>query len=441
MVRPYLRQALEVERRALRAVPDGSQTELLHLSFPWESWNQMVDELRVELEGAPRRPYPIAESYRPDLDHCFFGWYSAAIRGTGEMYPCCMLISPDYEPIGDLRRGSVTEQWHGEGFNRLRHEMREVFLRNGRIDPDGMEALRPQCVEAGRCGLKSMYFRADEAFYQELGEAMDQARRRQIGWRAGWRGLRRAAGIFGYRVHWGLRTRWVKLRQRWFRLRARRLPWLIRAARVHMGFRGRPMEGVLEGWVRLGFRGAPASERADRVIDPEERLPYRRVRAVHVERVLETLRPDAARAFLASARESLVDGGVLRLVSLDPEALAPVVAAPLGTEDGNSARPPARTESAASSREQHCSHRTAVWSGEELERELRRAGFAEITACEYGRSAHSWLRNLEDSPCTGHGPADDERRGVLVVEATVPEGGYPAVKASGRPAASRRPSR
>ncbi len=488
LVRPYLRRALEkdLETAGNGSAPgddggggDGGGGGLLHLSFPWEPWNQMVDELRVELQGAALRPYPVAESFRSDLDHCFFGWYSAAIRGTGEIYPCCMLINPTYEPIGDLRQGSLTEQWQGEGFTRLREEMREVFLRDGRIGTDGMKALRPQCVETGRCGLKTMYFRADEAFYRELGEVMDAARRSEIGASGGLRGVGRAAGIFAYRLYWGLKSRWTRLRQVWHRVRARHLPRLVPSARVHLGRRERSRDGVLDGWVRLAFRhGAePEAEQgaglgselgseqgpesvgpdgagrnghtawADRVIGPGEKVPYRRARAIHAERVLETLPADAARAFLVQAREALAGDGVLRIVTrrpaaLDPEALkpasiapvapAPAAAAPEPIESPEPAAPaPAVAEGAPAD--------TALWSAEELERELRAAGFVEIVQCSYGRSPHPWLRNLEESPCPVPAGDVDGASGtaavadtggdapppVLVIEASVPVGSYP----------------
>jgi MoaA/NifB/PqqE/SkfB family radical SAM enzyme len=376
LVRPYLRRALEADTEGL-----------LHLSFPWEPWNELVDELRAELRGEPKRPFPVAASFRPDLDHCFFGWYSATIRGTGEMYPCCMLMSPDYQPIGDLGQGNFAEQWRGEGFTKLREEMREVILRNGRIEAERFETLRPQCVKAGQCGLKSMHFRADEAFYRELGGALELARERELGWRGGWQGLRRSGEVLAYRVRWGVRTRWNLLRRRWRRFQLRQLPGTVRRARVHVGLRSRTAVGPLDGWALVGPRGASWPHRTLWVGEP---VPYRGNRAIHVDRVLEALLPDDARDFLTRVREALAEDGVARIVATDPARLE-------GPE-------PAAGEP------------MARWSGAELEAELLRAGFAAVEHLQYGRSPRGWLRNLEDHPV---GEDTPERPGTIVVEAAL----------------------
>lgn len=375
-VLPYLRRALEADA-----------ADLLDLSFPWESWNEMVDAIRIELQGRVKRPFPGSPSFRPDLDHCFFAWYSVAIRGTGEMYPCCMLMSPDYEPLGDLRKGSFSEEWRGRGFRRLRREMQEVFLRNGRIETGGLRALRPQCVEKGECGMKTMHFSADDEFYRELGEAVAQAREREMGWRGGWRSVWRAATVFAYRVHWGVRTRWDVVARRWFRYRARHLPTLVTGAKVHVGLRPREPVGPFDGWVLVGPRGATWP---DRTLWIEEPIPFPRARAVHVDRVLEALLPEHARDFLRRVLAALADGGVLRLVASNP-------ACPPGPGD-------------------EVVPGMARWSAEELEAELRAAGFAHVERHEYCASRRPWLRNLEDHPVGGDTP---DLPSTIVLEASL----------------------
>jgi len=152
---------------------------LLEISFPVEGWNAMALELRDEL-GYPayRSLHPAAASFQEN-GHCFFGWYSAAIRGNGEMYPCCLLMSPDYKPLGNPVGSTFAKQWNGPGFNRLRVEMRSVLLRNPpAFEPETFKVIRKQCVEPGMCSLKKMYFRGDEEFYSRLGRALTGARRR-----------------------------------------------------------------------------------------------------------------------------------------------------------------------------------------------------------------------------------------------------------------------
>jgi MoaA/NifB/PqqE/SkfB family radical SAM enzyme len=153
---------------------------LLQLDFPIESWNRMLQDIRRGLGASPLLPpFPTAASFREKNGHCFFGWYSATIRGNGDMYPCCLLMSPDFTPIGKLAGGKFSDQWTGPGFTRERVEMRSVFLKDPqKFEPETYKVIRKQCVEPGMCYLKNMYFRGDEDFYARLGRALEWARRR-----------------------------------------------------------------------------------------------------------------------------------------------------------------------------------------------------------------------------------------------------------------------
>lgn len=109
---------------------------------------------------------------------------SSVLLGNGDLYPCCLLLNPEYKPLGNASTGSFLEQWHGPTFSRMRTEMREVFLTDGRTRyaPERFQTIRSECVEPYRCWLKSIYFRGDEDFYRELGEALAIARRREVRW-------------------------------------------------------------------------------------------------------------------------------------------------------------------------------------------------------------------------------------------------------------------
>jgi MoaA/NifB/PqqE/SkfB family radical SAM enzyme len=169
-VRPYLTQVLAADR----------DRRLLQIDFSVPGWNEMVSEIWASLGIPATLPaYPTAASFREENGHCFFGWYSATIRGTGEMYPCCLLMTPDFQPLGNPVGGTFAEQWNGPGFSRLRVEMRSVFLRNpSKFEPGTYHVIRKQCVEPGMCFLKNMYFRGDDDFYARLGRALEWARRR-----------------------------------------------------------------------------------------------------------------------------------------------------------------------------------------------------------------------------------------------------------------------
>jgi hypothetical protein len=77
-----------------------------------------------------------------------------------------------------LEEGDFAGVWGGDRYRRLRGEMREVLLDGAEtVQPAGrFEILPTVCHEPGMCWLKNVYFRADESFYQELGEALDAER-------------------------------------------------------------------------------------------------------------------------------------------------------------------------------------------------------------------------------------------------------------------------
>jgi MoaA/NifB/PqqE/SkfB family radical SAM enzyme len=172
LLRPYLREVIEADRDA----------GLLELSFELPSYNRVIEELQTELGTTVRTGYTTAPSFKVENGGCFFGYYTAVVRGNGDMYPCCMLINPEYTPIANAMQGSFNDQWQGEGFTQLRHEMREVLLAGGAefYSPDRFRTLKPQCVDPHACGLKNMYFRGDDDFYRDLSKALDAARAREI---------------------------------------------------------------------------------------------------------------------------------------------------------------------------------------------------------------------------------------------------------------------
>jgi MoaA/NifB/PqqE/SkfB family radical SAM enzyme len=194
-VRPYLEEILRRDRGR----------GLLQLNFPISAWNAMLAEIKAQLDYPPEENlFPTATSFREENGHCFFGWYTATIRGNGDLYPCCLLMTPDYKPLGNALQGSFRSHWNGPQFRRLRSEMREVMLdgESARFDPERHRVIRPQCVGYGMCWLKNMYFRGDEAFYAELAVAMEKARRR-----AALSRLARQGWRFARRVPPGLRRR------------------------------------------------------------------------------------------------------------------------------------------------------------------------------------------------------------------------------------------
>lgn len=183
-MRPYLREALLADRDAKK----------LQICFALPSFNAVLAEVERELGTQVDPGFTTAPSFKEKNGGCFFGYYSAVVRGNGDMYPCCMLLNPNYKPLGNAMQGTFSEQWNGEGFGKLRHELREVLLAGGDAEyQEGKyETLAPECVNAHACGLKNMYFRSDDKFYRDLDTALEQTRAREIRWTGNRQQLARA---------------------------------------------------------------------------------------------------------------------------------------------------------------------------------------------------------------------------------------------------------
>jgi MoaA/NifB/PqqE/SkfB family radical SAM enzyme len=169
-IRPYLTTILERDKLDRR----------LQIEFPFHPWQILHAEIRRELGYAEEEAlFPTAPAFREENGHCFFAWYTATIRGNGELYPCCLLMQPDYAPLGNALNGRFVEHWNGPAFARMREEQREILLAGSkaRFDPTRHKVIRRQCVDYGACWLKNMYFRADQEFYADLGAALKSARR------------------------------------------------------------------------------------------------------------------------------------------------------------------------------------------------------------------------------------------------------------------------
>jgi MoaA/NifB/PqqE/SkfB family radical SAM enzyme len=152
---------------------------LLNIDFPIADWSEKLQAIRGALGIPARNLFPHAPTFDPENHGCFFAWYTAAVTGNGDIRPCCFMLNPAVKPLGNIHEtATFAEQWHGPSFARMREEMREVLLAgsNASYSPDRYEILGEQCVTPFRCWLKNAFFRNDEEFYRELGEALKEMR-------------------------------------------------------------------------------------------------------------------------------------------------------------------------------------------------------------------------------------------------------------------------
>jgi MoaA/NifB/PqqE/SkfB family radical SAM enzyme len=95
LLRPYLRQVIEADRDA----------GLREMYFELQPFNRVVREIENELGITERNEFPTAPSFREENGGCFFGYYSAIVRGNGDMHPCCLMMNPDYPRWATSCRG------------------------------------------------------------------------------------------------------------------------------------------------------------------------------------------------------------------------------------------------------------------------------------------------------------------------------------------------
>jgi MoaA/NifB/PqqE/SkfB family radical SAM enzyme len=202
---------------------------ILQVSFAIPTWAAMVSEVEREVGHSITTPFPTAPSFSDDNGGCFFAWYSTAITGNGNMSPCCLLLRPGREPVGNILESSLQSQWNGPGYTQMRKEMRQVLLegKGSTWNPQRFKILDQACVQPHACWLKNMYFRWDDDFYRELGATLDRVRGEESRW-TGSAGQRRLAQQ-RFRVGHPRLEPWIRKLLDWSRpfrhwWRARRAP-------------------------------------------------------------------------------------------------------------------------------------------------------------------------------------------------------------------------
>jgi predicted SAM-dependent methyltransferase len=159
------------------------------------------------------------------------------------------------------------------------------------------------------------------------------------------------------------------------------------------------------GWINIDKLQLPG---VDRVLDIREGLPFENVDMIYGEHLLEQLPLVDGLSFMREARRVLNDGGVLRLTTPN---LDWVWASHYAVDE-----PGREVESCLNlNRAFHGWGIRFLYNRKTLISALRSVGFAQLDFCEYGRSVHPELRDLErhlhDGTAGGY-PA------LLVVEAS-----------------------
>ncbi len=152
----------------------------IHLELSEERLNHIAAEVEAERRRArgEAEPPPAAP---PENTYCYMPWYSAAVRGNGDVFACCMLmIEPDARPLGNVNEHTFENIWNGPGYETIRREMERVMLLRTRLDPrrHGFKYIFPVCTKHAACPLAHAL--ADAPFYGEA-EDIHEAKRRTLG--------------------------------------------------------------------------------------------------------------------------------------------------------------------------------------------------------------------------------------------------------------------
>lgn len=83
---------------------------------PW-----IFGRARSEIDEAARQRYALGH-YRDHM--CHVPWFHTLVGPTGDVYPCCM-GHRQLEPLGNVRRQSLSEIWSGEKYRAFRRSMTE----------------------------------------------------------------------------------------------------------------------------------------------------------------------------------------------------------------------------------------------------------------------------------------------------------------------------
>lgn len=123
----------------------------------------------IRRSRAPAR-YPIIDrqqrNYDALLSFCSLPWFNIHVKASGDVYPCCALLTPGFLPFGNVYDASLLEVWGGDAYRRFR-ESHAGFTRSTREgDEEGLRSsdLPRPCTEHGMCFLRALPYVDDTRF-------------------------------------------------------------------------------------------------------------------------------------------------------------------------------------------------------------------------------------------------------------------------------------
>jgi MoaA/NifB/PqqE/SkfB family radical SAM enzyme len=97
---------------------------------------------------------------------CAMPWFSLHVKANGNVYPCCVLLNPEYIPAGNVHHDRLKAIWKGPQFAAMRKSMAEFVLcaRTGSEDRMRAIPLPDICKIHGACFLRALPYLEDTGF-------------------------------------------------------------------------------------------------------------------------------------------------------------------------------------------------------------------------------------------------------------------------------------
>lgn len=143
--------------------------------------NQRIDRLRKEL--APER-YAVTDLQHRNFSSlqsfCALPWFNMHVKGSGEVYPCCALLTPGFTPLGNVYDKSLRDIWEDGPYRNFRRSHAGFVRRVREQDPKAAarSGLPATCTHHGACFLRALPYLDDTAFavsVDGLGRALSKA--------------------------------------------------------------------------------------------------------------------------------------------------------------------------------------------------------------------------------------------------------------------------
>ncbi|HYC89263.1 MAG TPA: methyltransferase domain-containing protein [Thermoanaerobaculia bacterium] len=179
---------------------------------------------------------------------------------------------------------------------------------------------------------------------------------------------------------------------------------------------------ILPGWINIDLDPLPG---VDRQLDVRDGLPFENVSAIFAEHFIEHLDRDEGAALLRECRRVLAPDGILRLTTPNLDwvwvtsypsrwTAESATRATIDVEAWKHDEAAVRDCLTINQAFHGWGHRF-LYNAATFEEALRRAGFAQLEWCAYGRSAHAELNGLEQHEQSPDTPALPH---LLIVEAS-----------------------